>query len=355
MLYPLPVVLVTCQTPEGRPNIITVAWTGTLCTDPPMVSISVRPERHSHDIIRDTGEFVINIPTAKMLHATDYCGVVSGVHVDKFRQTRMTPMPASQVKAPLIAECPLHLECRVTESKALGSHTLFMAEIVAVQGDMSLMEDDGRFALEKAGLVVYAHGHYYLMGEQLGHFGFSVRKKPAPVKNKPVAKKEATSKNKNTKRIPYPGARDKTAGGSSGYQGKKRRDDTEKSSTDAYEKPHRDGSRKATTHYQKNVRHDDAGTGKPEYRKGPRRDDAGKSSSDSRDKPYRDGASQGNKDYRKKPARHEGAGASSDKRSSSHQRDANGPHGAKRSHAPRSGDTRKPRSRDDGGRKGHKS
>ena len=177
MLYPVPAVLVTCREKGGRANIITIAWAGTICSEPPMLSISVRPERHSHAIIEATGEFVVNIPTAAQAETVDWCGVVSGRDTDKFRARSLTAVPAATVEAPLIAECPLHLECRVTEARRLGSHTLFIAEVTAVQASETLMETNGRFALEKAGLLAYAHGHYYELGRQIGHFGFSVRKK----------------------------------------------------------------------------------------------------------------------------------------------------------------------------------
>jgi flavin reductase (DIM6/NTAB) family NADH-FMN oxidoreductase RutF len=177
MLYPLPVVMVTCQAGDERPNIITVAWAGTICSDPPMLSISVRPERHSHGILLASREFVVNVPSSDLAFATDYCGVASGRDKDKFAEAKLTPAPASVVGAPLIAECPLHLECKVTETKELGSHTMFLAEVVAVQAAEKLMDRQNRLALEKAGLLTYVHGHYYSLGKQLGHFGFSVRKK----------------------------------------------------------------------------------------------------------------------------------------------------------------------------------
>ena len=178
MLYPLPVVMVTCQA-GGKSNIITLAWTGTICSDPPMLSISVRPERHSHGMLRESREFVVNVPSEEQAFATDYCGVVSGRDTDKFAAAKLTPAPASVVGAPLIAECPLHLECKITETRELGSHTMFLAEVVAVQAAKSLLDRNDRLALEKAGMLVYVHGHYYALGKELGHFGFSVRKKKA--------------------------------------------------------------------------------------------------------------------------------------------------------------------------------
>ncbi|HPS01167.1 MAG TPA: flavin reductase family protein [Candidatus Sumerlaeota bacterium] len=177
MLCPLPVVMVTCAGRDGRANILTVAWTGIVCTDPPMLSISVRPERYSYDLIQETGEFGVNIPSVREIRATDLCGVISGRDGDKFERAGLTPAPASIVSAPLIRECPVNLECRVTQTLALGSHTLFLAEIVATQVSKSLLTASGRLALEKAGLAAFAHGHYYALGKHLGHFGFSVRKK----------------------------------------------------------------------------------------------------------------------------------------------------------------------------------
>ncbi len=177
LLCPVPVVMVTCVGHAGRPNILTVAWTGIVCTDPPMLSISVRPDRYSYDLIQETGEFVVNVPSLREVRATDLCGVISGREEDKFERAGLTPAPASVVSAPLIRECPVNLECRVTQTLALGSHTMFLAEIVATQVSKSLMTETGRLALEKAGLAVFAHGHYFSLGKHLGHFGFSVRKK----------------------------------------------------------------------------------------------------------------------------------------------------------------------------------
>jgi flavin reductase (DIM6/NTAB) family NADH-FMN oxidoreductase RutF len=177
VLAPVPVVLVSCGRPGGKPNLITVAWVGTICSEPPMVSISVRPERYSHDIIRDTGEFVINLPGADLAWAVDWCGVVSGRGVDKFAGAKLTPAPAREVHAPIVAECSLAMECRVRQVLTPGSHTVFLAEVVAVQAEAALERPGGRFAFEEAGLLSYAHGHYYVLGRQVGHFGYSVRKK----------------------------------------------------------------------------------------------------------------------------------------------------------------------------------
>ena len=176
MLYPLPVVMVSVAGLSGEKNILTVAWTGTICSDPPMVFISVRPERYSHRLISETGEFVINLTTKDLVFATDYCGVKSGRDVDKFKEMKLTPMTGDVVKAPLIAESPVNIECRVTEVKSLGSHDMFMAEVVAVHADEKYMDENHKFHLEKAEPIVYSHGAYLETGSQLGTFGYSVKK-----------------------------------------------------------------------------------------------------------------------------------------------------------------------------------
>ncbi len=177
MLYPLPVVLVSVADRAGEKNIVTVAWAGTVCSDPPMVSISVRPERHSYHMIEETGEFVINLTTKDLAFATDYCGVVSGRDVDKFAKMKLTPLKADVVKAPLIAESPVNIECVVEERKALGTHDMFLAKVVAVHADEAYMDDKNRFHFERANPIVYSHGSYMALGETLGSFGYSVRKK----------------------------------------------------------------------------------------------------------------------------------------------------------------------------------
>ncbi|MDE7269405.1 MAG: flavin reductase family protein [Acetatifactor sp.] len=177
MLYPLPVVMVSVADREGRNNIITLAWVGTVCSDPPMVSISVRPERYSYGILKETGEFVINLTTKSLVYATDYCGVKSGRDVDKFQEMKLTALPASKVKAPLIAESPVSLECVVREVKPLGSHDMFLAEVVAVHADEKYMDENRKFCLDRAEPIVYSHGTYFDCGEKLGTFGYSVRKK----------------------------------------------------------------------------------------------------------------------------------------------------------------------------------
>ena len=176
MLYPLPVVLVSVADVNGRYNLFTVAWAGTVCTSPPMVSISVRPERYSYPILRETGEFVINLTTRKLACATDYCGVKSGRDVDKFRELGLTPLPGSKVRAPLLGESPVNIECKVVQMLPLGSHHLFLAEVAAVHAEDKYMDERRKFHLEKAEPVVYSHGAYFVCGEQLGTFGYSVKK-----------------------------------------------------------------------------------------------------------------------------------------------------------------------------------
>ena len=176
MLYPLPVVMISVADKEGRANIITVAWAGTVCTNPPMVSISVRPERYSYDILKETGEFVINLTTKDLAYATDYCGVKSGRDVDKFKEMKLTPVTGETVKAPLIKESPVNLECRVTQVLPLGSHDMFLAEVVAVHADKKYMDEKGKFHLEYAEPIVYSHGSYLATGETIGTFGYSVKK-----------------------------------------------------------------------------------------------------------------------------------------------------------------------------------
>ena len=176
MLYPVPAVMVSCGTYGGNANIITIAWAGTICSDPPMVSISVRPERHSFGMIHETGEFVINLVTEDLARAMDYCGVRSGRDHDKWKECGLTPIPAETVSCPMIAESPVNIECRVVSEKALGSHSLFLAEVTAVKADAALMDDKGVFHLDDARLLTYSHGTYYALGNTLGTFGFSVKK-----------------------------------------------------------------------------------------------------------------------------------------------------------------------------------
>lgn len=175
MVYPLPAVMVTCGSFE-KANIITVAWTGTICTDPAMTYISIRPERYSYEIIKETKEFVINLTTKDLAYATDWCGVRSGRDYDKFKECGLTKEKANFVSCPLIKESPISIECQVVEIKELGSHTMFMAKVLGVHADEKYFEVDGRFAFEKANPITYSHGKYYTLGENIGKFGFSVKK-----------------------------------------------------------------------------------------------------------------------------------------------------------------------------------
>lgn len=176
MLYPVPAVMVSVADKEGNSNIFTVAWTGTVCTNPPMLTISVRPERYSYHMIRETGEFVVNLTTEKLAYATDYCGVKSGRNTDKWADTGLTKEAASKVSVPLIKECPVNLECRVRRVDELGSHHMFLAEVVAVDVDEAYMDEKDTFHLSKAKPLAYSHGRYYGLGACLGTFGYSVKK-----------------------------------------------------------------------------------------------------------------------------------------------------------------------------------
>lgn len=177
MLYPLPAVMVSVTDGQGNDNIITVAWTGTICTNPPMVYISVRPSRYSYEMLKKTGEFVINLTTEKLAFATDYCGVRSGRDVDKFKEAHLTKEPAQFVKAPMIKESPVSIECRVTEVKELGSHHMFLAEVLAVHAQQEYIDKNNKFQLNKAKPIVYSHGEYLGTGKSLGTFGYSVKKR----------------------------------------------------------------------------------------------------------------------------------------------------------------------------------
>ncbi len=176
MLYPLPAVLVTTRGSDGKDNIITVAWTGTVCTNPPMLYISVRPERHSYQALKETGEFVVNLTTESMAKDTDFCGVRSGRDLDKFDRTGLHKGKASIVRAPIILESPVNIECRVKEEIPLGSHTMFLADVVHVTVEDAYMDQKGSFRLEMADPIVYCHGSYHTIGKALGNFGYSVRK-----------------------------------------------------------------------------------------------------------------------------------------------------------------------------------
>ena len=177
MIYPLPAVMVSCRDKEGNDNIITVAWTGTICTNPAMAYISVRPERHSYNMIKETGEFVINLTTRELTYATDYCGVKSGRDVDKFKECNLTKEPAVNVNVPMIKESPVNIECKVERIDELGSHHMFVAKVLTVHADEKYMDEKGKFDLSKADLIVYSHGEYHSMGEKLGTCGYSIKKK----------------------------------------------------------------------------------------------------------------------------------------------------------------------------------
>ena len=177
MLYPLPAVMVSVADKEGNQNIITIAWAGTICTNPPMLSISVRPERQSFPILMRNMEFTVNLTTVEMARAVDWCGVRSGAEYDKWKETGLTPLPGVKVASPTIEQSPLSIECRVRQTMDLGTHTMIIAEVVNVRADSRFMDPEtGRFMLEKSGLLAYVHGHYYALGEMIGKFGFSVQK-----------------------------------------------------------------------------------------------------------------------------------------------------------------------------------
>ena len=180
MLYSLPVVLVSAADEEGNTNVLTVAWAGTVCSDPPMVSVSIRPERYSYRMIKETGEFVINLTTEELAYATDYCGVVSGRDADKFKNMHLTPVKGDVVKVPLIKESPVNIECIVKDIKSLGSHDMFIAQVAAVHVDEKYMDTKNKFHLEDAHPIVYSHGIYMSLGKKIGTFGYSVRKGPNP-------------------------------------------------------------------------------------------------------------------------------------------------------------------------------
>ena len=177
LIYPLPAVLISCGEAEEEYNMLTVAWVGTICTNPAMCYISVRPERHSYDIIKRTKSFVINLTNEETARATDWCGVRSGKDYNKFQEMRLTPQMAQKVKAPIILESPLSIECEVIEIKELGSHHMFIANVVNVQADERYIDPTtDEFRLSDAKLIAYSHGHYYKLGEEIGKFGWSVRK-----------------------------------------------------------------------------------------------------------------------------------------------------------------------------------
>lgn len=178
MIYPLPAALISCgNTPENY-NLLTVSWLGTICSNPPMCYISVRPERHSYQLIKESGEFVINLTNEAMAFATDWCGVRSGRDYDKFSKMKLTPVKAEMLDAPMIKEAPLCIECKVKEIIPLGSHDMFIADVVNIQADKQYIDPEtDTFDLAKAKLIAYSHGHYYKLGEEIGKFGWTVKKK----------------------------------------------------------------------------------------------------------------------------------------------------------------------------------
>lgn len=183
MLYPLPAVMVSCRREGEKPNIITAAWAGTICTNPAMLSISLRPERYSYAIIKESGCFVVNLVTEELTYAMDYCGVKSGKQVDKFQELKLTAIPAKYVKAPMIGESPVSIECEVEQILELGSHHMFLAKVLAVQVKKECLDEKNRLRLNETGLVTYSHGAYFRLGKKTGTFGYSVagsnkKKKP---------------------------------------------------------------------------------------------------------------------------------------------------------------------------------
>lgn len=187
LLSPVPPAIVTCGSME-RPNLLTVAWTGIVNSNPPMTYVSIRPERYSYGLIKESGEFAINLTTGALVRAADFCGVRSGKDLDKFEAVHLHPQKAEKISAPLLAESPLSLECRVVKALPLGSHEMFLAEIVAVQVDASLVDENGRLNLGKCNLAAYAHGEYFALGKRIGTFGFSVKKRR---RGPPSRKKQA--------------------------------------------------------------------------------------------------------------------------------------------------------------------
>jgi len=177
MLYPVPAVMVSCRSKEGVDNIITVAWTGIICSDPAMLYVSIRPERYSYDIIKESGCFVVNMPNKYLVHALDFCGVKSGRDINKFKQLGLTAQNSNMVDAPSIEECPVSIECRVKDIVPLGSHDMFIGEILCVDVEEKLLDKSGKLQLNNADLICYNHGEYRSLADSLGHFGFSVKKK----------------------------------------------------------------------------------------------------------------------------------------------------------------------------------
>lgn len=198
VIYPVPAVMVSCGTMEEK-NIITVAWTGTVNSDPAMTYVSIRPSRHSYQIIKEKGEFVINLVTEKLAYACDYCGVKSGRDIDKFAEMKLTAKKGEKVDAPIIYESPVNIECKVKEIIPLGTHDMFLAEVVSVQVSDEYLDETGKFHFDKAKPICYSHGAYYGLGKKLGTFGYSVKKKEDKKVGK-ATKKPATPKRKSKKK-----------------------------------------------------------------------------------------------------------------------------------------------------------
>ena len=192
-IYPIPAVMVSCGTMEES-NIITVAWTGILNTNPAMCYISVRPERYSHNIIKENGEFAINLTSRQLAYATDWCGVKSGRDVDKFKEMKLTKEKANIISVPLIKESPVSVECKVKEIVPLGSHDMFVAEIVAIDADEKYIDEKGAFDIGKCDLIAYANGGYYPLEKKIGKFGYSVQKKSKTAKNSKINAKRTKNK-----------------------------------------------------------------------------------------------------------------------------------------------------------------
>ena len=199
MLYPIPAVMVSCGREGETPNIVTVAWAGNICSSPAMLSISVRKERHSYDIIKETGEFVVNLTSRDLVKQTDWCGVRSGKDYDKFKEMNLTPQKSQKVSCPGIAESPVNIECKVHSVVELGSHDMFIAEVLCVTVDDRFLDDKGRVDLKKADLVAYSHGEYFALGEKLGKFGYSVAKKTGKKSGKKPGKKSGEKAENNNR------------------------------------------------------------------------------------------------------------------------------------------------------------
>lgn len=222
LLAPVPPVMVSCGSME-KPNIITIGWTGILNTQPPKTYISVRPSRHSYGLIQESGTFVINLTTVDMVRTVDYCGVKSGKDTDKFGDSKLTAIPSPNLGCPMIAECPVSLECKVIQVIPLGTHDMFLADIIGVTVEDTLVSSQGRLELDKAKLLAYAHGEYYALGEKLGSFGYSVRKKPLSNQSKGRAVQK-TAKKSVSKQTEKSAGKPKRKGEHNGSKNTKRRD-----------------------------------------------------------------------------------------------------------------------------------